>query len=351
MLDDRERTELATPKRREEARKRGQVAYSQELISALALLAGFGLIQYLGPMIGKGIKEIATLTFSAQAFELSSSNVYLYFLTFLPQISKILAPLMFGVLFVSLLGNIAQVGFWANAEILSPSFDRINPLKGLLRLISRQAIFELVKAIIKIAIIGYIAYSTIKNQFANFQWMADMSVGAILKDVSDTTMKVGFRIIFALLALSILDYGWKRWEYEQSLKMTKEEVKEELKETEAHPQIKMRIKGKQRELTMHRMMQSVPKSDVVITNPHTLAVALSYSREEERAPKVVAKGARLIAEKIKEIARNHNVPIVEDKPLAFVLYKTVKIGQEIPPTLYKAVAEILAYVYKLKGAN
>jgi len=345
-----ERTEKATPKRREEARKKGRVARSREIPSALVLLAGLSglyfsgsfMVQHLRSFMTRSLGQIGTLT-------LDGAGVQALGYEFVGSLLLILAPVLVAVTGVSLLSNYLQVGGLFAVELVKPDFGRINPLKGFGRLFSKQALVELLKSIFKLTIVGFVVHSTLRNEVVQILLLTGEDPGGLLRFISNVSFSLFLKAGLAILLLSGLDYAFQRWTYEKELRMTKQEMKEEFKQVEGDPLIKSRIRSIQRELARRRMMAEVPKADVVITNPIHLAVALSYRSKEMEAPQVVAKGAGFVAERIKEIARSHGIPILENKPLAQVLFKTVEMGQTIPVALYQAVADVLAYVYRLKG--
>jgi flagellar biosynthetic protein FlhB len=212
-------------------------------------------------------------------------------------------------------------------------------------------LFELCKNIVKISLIGIVGYYAVESEMQHVALLPDMSVGQIMGFIGAAAFRVALKCSLMLVALAILDYAYQRWEFEKSIRMTKQEIKEEMKNTEGNPQIKSRIRQVQRDVAFRRMMSDVPKADVVVTNPTQIAVALKYDMEEMEAPEVVAKGQRLIAERIKEIAKENDIPIVENKPLARALFKACDVGMQIPANLFRAVAEVLAYVYKLNGEH
>lgn len=351
MADDfQDRTERATPKRRQEARQRGQVAKSMELNSVFVLLVGFIVLYLAGGVILGQLVEVSCSAFGGfYRVELTEGNVYSYFFQGLKAVGLMLLPVIVPIVVVGVLANFGQVGFLLTPWPLVPRLDRLNPVSGFKRLFSKRSLQELIKGVLKIVIVGYIAYITIKGEYADFFPLMDRDVGQIAAFVGGLTFRTGIRTALALLVLALFDYAFQRWEYERNLRMTKQEVREELKQMEGDPQVRSRIRSIQLRIARQRMMRAVPEADVVITNPVFLAVALKYSPETMAAPTVVAKGARLIAEKIKEVAEKYRVPIVEDKPLAQALYYSVEVGMEIPYQFYQAVAEILAYVYRLKG--
>jgi flagellar biosynthetic protein FlhB len=261
----------------------------------------------------------------------------------------ILAPLLLVVAFAGVAANVVQKGFMLTGESLKPNFSKMNPLKGLKRLVSIRSLAEVAKTIFKVLFVGTVAYLMLRKELPVFPSLIHMSVGQILTYACQTALKIAFFTCLALLILAILDYAFQRWRHEEDLKMTKQEVKDEAKQREGDPQVKSRIRKVQTEMARKRSMQSVPEADVVVTNPTHLAVALKYTAGLMDAPIVVAKGAGNMALQIRRIAEEHDIPIVENKPLAQALFKAVEPGEFIPEGLYQAVAEILAYVYRLKG--
>ena len=348
---DERKTIPATPHKREEAKRKGQVAKSADVNIALSLFAGMLILNVVGANMFNHIRNIAHDIFlKLSSTQLNQENVYAYFLLGLPKLFLIMAPLMFGLLIIGCIANIIQVGFSFTLEPLVPKAERISFTKGFSRFFSKRSLVELFKSLLKVILIGWIGYSILTSTWQHCDELGSMEVSEIFVYAGKLTFKIGLSMSGVLLLIALCDYGYQRWEYEQNLKMTKEEFDEEVKRTEGDPQIRARIRNIQREMARSRMMQEVPMADVVIVNPHEIAVALQYDQKKSTdAPKVVAKGARLIAAKIKEIAKDAGVPIVENKPLAQTLFKTVEIGAEISAELYKAVAEILAYVYQLKS--
>ncbi|MCX7982202.1 MAG: flagellar biosynthesis protein FlhB [Syntrophales bacterium] len=347
---DQEKTEQATPKRKEEAREKGQVAKSREVSSAAILIGGL-VYFWLGaaPMVEK-IMKVMKKNFSAAATATVSVETVPHILTgLIYDLFSIVLPLFILAASVALLVNLIQTGFVFSGEPLVPKWERIDPVKNLKRLFSLQAVVELVKNLIKVIIIGVTLWFTMKSEIATIPALVTWSVPDIVAYVG----KVAFRIIastcWILIVLAVVDFLYQHWEHTKSLKMTKQEVKEEYKQLEGDPLVKGRIRRIQREMARRRMMAAVPKADVVITNPTHFAVALRYEQESMSAPMVVAKGSDYLAEKIKEIARLHNVPIVENREVAQMLFKLTDVGEVIPETLYRAVAEILAYVYRLRN--
>jgi flagellar biosynthesis protein FlhB len=347
--NDQERTEEATSRRRDEAREKGQVARSQEMISVGILVACLIYFYFGSSGLLKNIMELMTIGFrTASQADLTVESFKSLFNDYVFKGFIILFPIMLTVLVAGILGNVLQIGVMFSSESLIPKFEKIDPIKGFKRLFSVRSIVELIKSIFKMCIVGIVAYIIIKAEISNMIPLMEQSVWGIMIYFGQVCFKILLATTIVLVILAILDYIYQRWEYEKSLRMTKQEIKDEYKNTEGDPLIKSRIRRLQREIAQKRMMSKVPKADVIITNPTHLAVAIQYDSENMMAPKVVAKGANIIAEKIREIARENDVPIVENKPLAQVLYKTVDIDNSIPEDLYRAVAEVLAFVYEQK---
>lgn len=350
FAQDPDKTEEATPRRKQEARKKGQVPRSNELNSVIVLLALFVILNFFGKWfyrefityIGQYLSPMELNT------NLSDSNLgnvmFRHSMTFL----RLFLPLGLGALLIGVVINFIQVGPLFSVEPLRPKFSKLNPVSGLKRLFSAHGFVELFKSLIKLLIVVYFAYSTIRANLFMFLDMVRQTPFDMAMALWRIIYQVAIKICLFLLLLAIFDYLYQRWEFRKSLRMTKREVKDEYKQTEGNPQIKSKIRQRQREIAMRRMMQDVPKADVVITNPTHLAIALRYDSSQMSAPVVVAKGEGFIAQKIKEIAAANDVVLVENKPLAQAIYKTVDIGETIPANLFQAVAEVLAYVYRLK---
>ncbi|HDP69290.1 MAG TPA: flagellar biosynthesis protein FlhB [Actinobacteria bacterium] len=347
-MADPSKTEKATPKKRQEARKKGQVAKSPELNSGVIILAVFLGLKAFGPSMLSNIKYLFEKSFtSLNTTILTPENVPNIFFSLLILFAKMLLPIFAIVVVASFIVGFGQVGFLLSFEALAPKLSKVNPIKGLKNLFSPRSFVELIKSFIKLIILGYIGYSVAIKNIPNIINLMDMDINQILGVLAGIAYEIGIKVGIAILILAIFDYIYQRYEHEKGLRMSKYEVKEEMKSAEGDPKIKGKIRRKQMEMAMRRMMLEVPKADVVITNPIHLAIALKYDPKTMSAPKVVAKGARLIAEKIKEIANEHKIPIIEDKMLAQSLYRSAEEGQEIPLNLYQAVAEILAYVYQI----
>jgi flagellar biosynthetic protein FlhB len=348
-----EKTEPATPKRRQEARKKGQVFQSREITSALVILVGFLIItffleSFLG-RVGNLLKFLLFAYSGAKDDVFNTVGIWEIFRHVVSQTALIIFPFVFAVFTIALAATYFQVGFVFTTEPLTLKFERLNPVEGFKRIFSRRALLELFKSTAKVAILFYIMYSFLASQYKGIPMLLDMSVQDLLRYISNLLFGITVRVGVVLVVLGVIDYFFQWREYENSLKMSKEDIKEEFKETEGNPQIKAEVRKRQRQISTRRMMQELKKADVVITNPTHFAVALMYDSEINDAPVVVAKGKDLIALKIKEEAEKLNIPIVENKPLAQALYNSTEVGQMIPPELYQAVAEVLAYVYSLRG--
>jgi flagellar biosynthesis protein FlhB len=344
-----EKTEQATQKRREETRNRGQVARSFEVNSAVIMLVGFGVLMIFRHHFMSGLMRMSALFLSNRhTYELTETGVQRLILDVTRDSFLILLPILVTLFIAGIVVNIVQVGFLFTGEPVRPKFDKINPVEGFKRIFSRRAAESLVRDIVKIVVVLWIGYWAMKGILNDTLKMADATVPQITAFTGVALFWIAIKILIGYCVIAILDYAFQRWDYEHSMMMTRQEVREELRQTEGDPLLRARIRTVQRELARRRMMEEVPKAQVVVTNPTEIAVALSYEAGMP-APVVVAKGRRIIAEKIRERAVAAGVPIVENVLLAQSLFKAVDIGSAIPADLYTAVAEVLAYVYRLKG--
>lgn len=346
-----ERTEEATPRRREEARKRGQVVKSRELSSIAILSTGFFSLLLLSFVFFQQFVFLIRYSYSLFSADFENLNQLIYFLQGVnSSVLKFLLPFFTLLVITSIVVYLIQTGGGVIAtEPLSPKFERLNPIEGFKRLFSFTSLFELMKSLLKLFIIAGISYWIISQNFDKIVKLLGMHGGYVLSVVKVLLWDLLSKLLFILAILGVLDWLYAKWDYERKLRMTRQELKEELKQTEGDPLIKAKIRQKQRELSRQRMLAEVPKADVVITNPEHYAVALKYELGKMPAPKVLAKGVDHLALKIKEIAIKHKIPIYEDPPLAQILYKNTEVGEFIPEDLYQAVAKVLAYVYKLRG--
>ncbi|MCE5314749.1 MAG: flagellar biosynthesis protein FlhB [Armatimonadota bacterium] len=343
-----DRTEDATPRRKHEAREEGRVARSVELNSALILLSALIILRSTGPKVIDSLRGLAIDSFTKfPSHDLTIYDVRYGLVQLLLRIGPAIAPLFFGVAVIGFVANVVQVGFTISGKALQFKGERLNPLSGITRMFSAQAGVELLKSVAKIAIVGGMVYSFIRDKYADIATLAGASYFTACVQISGLVWQILLRTAIVLFVIAALDYMFQRQQLNKSLKMTKQEVKEDLKRSEGDPHIKGKIRQKQRQMAQRRMMREVPKADVVVTNPTHFAVALKYDAQKSTAPIVVAKGKDFIAKRIKEIAMESNVPLVENVQLARALYAAVEIGDEIPANLYQAVAEVLAYVYRL----
>ncbi len=345
-----EKTEKATPKKRDESRKKGSVAKSKELSTVAILIASLIYMFFnvkemtykLGNIVKARLSAIPSITGEGDPFSPMLADT-------LNEFILIILPLMIVLVVITIIVNLLQSGFLLSVEPLTPKLSKIDPMQGLKKVFNKRSLVELTKSILKVIIIGWAAFSVLKNDMEGIMTLMYQDNSQILALLGAISLKVMTRCSIVIFVLAILDYVYQKWEFEEGIKMTKQEIKDENKQAEGDPHVKSRIRSIQFQMARRRMMESVPKADVVITNPTHLSVALQYggALQGMRAPRIVAKGADNIAFKIREVAKKHDVPIVENKPLAQNLYK-LDIGDEIPPQFYQAVAEILAYVYGLK---
>jgi flagellar biosynthesis protein FlhB len=349
FADQDSKTEKPTPKRRSKARSEGSVARSAELNSAIVLVTASLMLIWFGSYLTSGLGQIMVNVFSDMGkVEITQDSLSPYLWTGMKTIVLLLTPIFLGIMVAGIVVNVGQIGFKVTPKVAYPKFSRINPIQGFQRLFSVRSLVELAKSLLKMALVGGVVYWTIRSQFDRVYSLVRVPVEALGANIGNIVEHVFLMAALSLIILGILDYIYNRYEFEKSLKMTKEEVKEEAKQADGDPKIKGKIRELMFKASFRRMMKKLPEADVVITNPTHYAVALRYDRKSSRAPVVIAKGARLVALRIKEVAKEHGIPIVENPPLARALYAAADIGQEIPVELYKAVAEVLAYVYRLK---
>ncbi len=345
-----EKTEKATPKKRADARKKGQVAKSNELPASLILLFCFMTLLMFGGFLKDKMFLLMQGTLKDYlTTEISMSNVMPLMTDLMAQILIMLAPIFAVTILIGILANYMQVGFLITGEAFKVKFSKLNPIEGAKRMFSLKALVEFGKTLLKLILIGYLVYSSLWGEKESLINLAHMPLTDVLAYVARLTVMMGIKIGVALVILSLFDYMYQKYEHEKNLRMSKQDIKDEYKKSEGDPLIKGKIKEKQRRMALARMMQDVPKADVVITNPTHFAVAIQYDNGKMDAPRVVAKGTDFVALKIKEIAKENGVITMENRPLARALHDQVEIGQTIPAELFQAVAEVLAYVYRLKG--
>lgn len=344
-----DKTEEATPHKLSEAKKKGQVAKSKEASLALTLLACTLVITALGNYIIEGLeKTLIHFLTNFLNMELSYNNLfYITFITLL-RIAMLVLPVMISIMIMGIAANLMQTGIMFTKEPLKPDFKKLNPINGIKRMFSKRTLVELVKDVLLIIIVGYIGYKFIIENYTKILNLYNLRFGILVEAIRELIQSIFFKVALVLVAIALGDYIFQRRQFKKDMRMTKQEVKEEYKQQEGDPQVKGKIKQKQREMAMSRMMQSIPDASVIVTNPTHLAIALRYKQGKDEAPKVIGKGADYIALKIKEKAREYEIPIIENKPLARMIYEKVEIDEEIPVEMYQAVAEILAVIMKSK---
>lgn len=350
-----EKTEDATPKKIKDSRKEGSVAKSKELNNAISILALFLTLRFGVSFVGNRLVVVFP-KYWTQINSLLSNDfdipAALNVLTELAQDVVITtAPFLLVGVVIAFLSNKVQFKWMVTAKPMMPKLNKINPLSGFKRIFSGRTLFELVKTIVEMILIGYVAYQVLVDHSNELFVLYDVSIQQALSILMNVIWDLGIKICIVMVVVGFVDFLYQRYKHKQDLKMTKQEVKDEYKNSEGDPQIKGKQKQRMRQASQRRMMASIPEADVVITNPTHFAVALRYDANEHSAPVVTAKGTDFLAAKIKEVAKEHGVEIVEDKALARMLYYNVELDREIPPELYKAVADILAYVYNLKKAG
>lgn len=351
-----EKTEPATAKKLQDAREEGQVAKSREVGNAFGLIALFLILKVYIETMGKNFVDLFNSTYNkipevvTDMGATAAQNPIINFLNnAIIVLLTIIAPVLIIGFAVAFISEVVQVKWKVTTKPLIPKFSRINPLSGFKKIFSKQAIFELVKSLLKIFIVLFVAYKTIEGDMDKLLVLYDIPFSEAVLYVGSVAINVGFTISITYLIIAILDFAYQKYKFNEDMKMTKQEVKDEYKNVEGNPEIKGKQKQRMREASQRRMMQDLKDADVVITNPTHLAVALRYNPEIDKAPVVLAKGADYLAAKIKEVAAENEIEIVENKPLARMLYTNVDIGMQIPPELYQAVAEILATVKNLES--
>ncbi|MBQ3560019.1 MAG: flagellar biosynthesis protein FlhB [Agathobacter sp.] len=351
-----EKTEPATQKKLDDARKEGKVAKSKDLTQGIDLLVLFLLIKIFVSYMGGRFMSLFDSTLGRMAEFMSVNQKEVSMAAFSTVLNNAILELflliwpflVFGFV-ITFIVTVYQVGWKVTAKPMEPKLSKFNPINGFKRIFSKDSLFELLKSIVKVGVIAYVAYTNIVDEADNLFILYEIDLNQAIALVGNIIIDFGIEISVIFIVIGLVDYIYQKWKFGEDMKMTKQEVKDEYKNTEGDPQIKGRIRQKMREASQRRMMQDVPKADVVITNPTHFAVAIKYDAEVSKAPVVVAKGEDYLAQKIKEVARENNVEIVENKPLARMLYHNVDIGAEIPPELYQAVAEVLAMVYHMKN--
>ena len=351
-----EKTEQPTSKKLSDARKKGQVSKSKEVATCAGLLSAFILLKlYLGSLgtgflnLFGGLYSMIPSTIQQYDGNIPQQAILYYIRLAMIRIILMVLPFLLVSFIVAFVCDLVQVKWKVSTEPLKPKFSKLNPISGFKKFLSLNSLVELLKSLIKLVLVGYMVYSYLKGQVNQIFMLLDMSIGQSLMLIGNIVTDLGIRISALYVVIAAADYKYQKWKFNEDMKMTKQEVKDEFKEQEGDPQIKGKQRQRMREASMRRMMQQLPTADVVITNPTHYAVAIRYRRDEDDAPVVIAKGADYLAQKIKDIARDNDIYIMEDKPLARMLYANVEIDQAIPPELYEAVANVLAFVYQMQG--
>ncbi|MBU8918270.1 flagellar biosynthesis protein FlhB [Bacillus sp. FJAT-29953] len=345
-----EKTEKATPKKRREARNKGQVAKSMELSSSLMLAAFFLFLLIYGKYLGTQLLFLFRKLFTSYLIgELSPAGTHKLFADLTMLCFKIVLPVLLVSFVAALFSNYIQIGFLFTTENLKFNLKKLNPIEGAKRIFSMRTLVELLKNILKITLMGGVSYWLLKKEIGTILQLSQMGAAQMISYLFTFIVKLGLITSVLYVVIGVADFIFQKFDHEKKLRMSIKEIKDEHKKSEGDPLVKGKIRELQREMSMNRMIQDVPTADVVITNPTHYAIAISYDASKSSAPIVLAKGVDFMAQKIKEIAKENGVIMTENKPLARALYANVEIGQEIPEDLFKAVAEILAYVYRLKG--
>ncbi len=351
---DGEKTEEATSKKKRDSRREGQVAKSEEISTAIMLIVMFFSLKTFAGYMYNGLAAIFTYNLDVQIdYNATFNETFLgrYVAYAFARVILIVAPLFAVAMVLGILTNVMQVGWEPTTKPLKPKFSKLNPISGFKKIFSLKAIVTLIKSVVKLSIIVFIVFNYIKDRINIIPILFQLEISEILMFLGETITGLGITVGAYYIFIALGDYVYTKFKHKKDMRMSKQEIKDEYKNSEGDPQVKGRIKQKMREAAMRRMMSDLPSADVIITNPTHYAVAIKYDRATSPAPIVVGKGVDHMAKRIREVATEHNIEIVENKPLARTLYSTVEIGEEIPPELYKTVAEILAYVYKLKGQS
>jgi flagellar biosynthetic protein FlhB len=352
MADDSdagEKTEEASQHRIDEARKKGDVAYSKELNSVIVLAGALSTLLLSSLFIFELFSDYISWLYGLEAqTAFTETSLTLIFKTTMILGAKALAPIVIASVCLSILTQVSQIGFLYSPDVLQLKFDRVNPLNGFKRLFSKKSVAEAVKGVFKFAVVLSITYSILSQNITSLTGFLHTEVQDSFGYGKVLIFKLSMSILLGLLIVAIMDFAWEKYSYAQKMKMTKQQTKEEHKEKDGNPEVKQKIRSLQRQMASKRMMADIPRADVIITNPTHISIAIKYDAKTMVAPEIIGKGSDYTAIKIRELAKEHNIPIVENVPLARALYKTVKVGEGVPRALYKAVAEILAFVYKLK---
>ncbi len=349
MADDQEKTEEPTPKKIEDARKEGNVAKSQDVSGIVTLVVGVVVLIFYMKFAVEKIADFYRYYLSFFSHQFTVNDIINLFVKSAMEVLLLLAPIALAIMLAGIIGNVAQFGFLFTPKSIMPKFSKINPISGLKNLFSTKKLFEGVKITLKVAIAFFVGFKLFLSWLDEIPKLELFDLMTQIKWLTDKAIILAFTMIAVFLVFAAIDFAYQKYTYKKSLKMSKQEIKDEMKNSEGNPEIKAKIRQIQMKMASQRMMGEIPKADVVVTNPTHYAVAIRYDKSQDKAPKVIAKGVDHLAQKIKEIARKYDIMIVENKPLARQLYADVELEQEIPEKLYKAVIEVLVYVYKTKG--
>ena len=351
-----EKTEEPTGKKLSDARKEGQVAKSKEIANAFGMLALFLILKVYVGSIGTSFINGFRFVYGQMPDvikmyngDLPTASMMVLIRSMMVRLLIIIAPVLLIGVAVAVICDLVQVKWKPTTKPLQPKFSKLSPVKGFGRIFSPNSLMELVKSVLKLAVIGYVVYSYVQDRVGQIFILYNITLNQAIGLIGEIVIDLGIRIAAVYMIIAFLDLFYQRWKFRQDMKMTKQEVKDEYKNAEGDPQIKAKQKQRMREASMRRMMQQLPEADVVITNPTHYAVAVKYDPEKYDAPYVLTKGENYLAQRIKDVAKENDIEIVENKPLARMLYANVEVGELIPPELYQAVAEVLAFVYHLKG--
>jgi len=345
-----QKTEAPSPRKLRDARQKGQVPKSRDLSAAIILLAALSTIAFLKDTIIISMQRLLLEYFQTGVnVNLPAENLPLHMIGFLVRMNLVLLPVFIIILIAAVAANVLQVGVLFAPQVLQPKFDRLNPVEGFKKIFSMRSLFELVKNLLKVIIVAAMVYWVVKARLTELLMIYFKTPAQLLDLITAIMLVAAFAGAGAFLVVSMFDMFFQRYEHTKNLRMTKQEVKDEHKQSEGDPMIKSWLRRRQREILTNAIRQEVPQATVVVTNPVHVAVAIRYDEKEKGAPMVTAKGAGDLAQAIKKLARQNNVPVVENPPVARALYHNVDIGNEIPMELYQAIAEIIALVYRLKG--
>lgn len=350
--DFSEKTEAPTPRRIEEARERGQIARSTDLTAALLLLAATGVLYLGGSFMGEALLDtVSTMLGRSQQMSITDVEAQRTVIDAMLRFGLAIAPMLLVLVVVGIAANLIQGGFVVSTQPLVPSFDKLNPISGFGRMFGKRSLARLAGSMLKLTTLTVVAYACIMSDFERMALLSLVGVKEMIAGSSAIIIGMCFKMSGVLIVLAIFDYIYQRWQFSQDMRMSKQEIREEMKRMEGDPMIREHRRQMQRQMIMHRMSREVPKADAVITNPTHFAIAIRYDQNSMAAPRVVAKGADLLARRIREIAMENDVPIIEKPSLARALYKSVEIGQEVPAEFYKAIAEVLAFVYRMNNRS